>query len=364
MKILHLINTLGAGGAEKLLVDSAITYQKMGVNVDILLLKGGTSPFKHKLKNYPKINLFDLGENTKLYSPINIIRLIRYFKEYDIVHVHLFPSLYWASLANVFSNSKRKLIFTEHNVSNRRRQSIVSRVIDNFIYKQYSHIITVSDAAYDSLRKHLNSSFNNIKTISNGIDLEEIKNSSAYFKSELGFTNEIFLLIQISSFTDQKGQKALIKALNHLNEDIHLLLVGDGPTKEDCINLTKELNVSERVHFLGIRSDVPKLLKTADIVILSSFFEGLSLASIEGLASGKPFIASDVPGLTNIVENAGILFPVNDYKKLASIIQKLQFDKDLYKSTIRNCEKRAEQYNIINMADKYIKLYNKCYNDR
>ena len=68
--------------------------------------------------------------------------------------------------------------------------------------------------------------------------------------------------------------------------------------KVNALNI--ELNVSDRVHFLGVRTDVPTLLKAADIVVMSSHFEGLSLSNIEGMAAGKPFVASDVDGIPNL----------------------------------------------------------------
>jgi glycosyltransferase involved in cell wall biosynthesis len=122
--------------------------------------------------------------------------------------------------------------------------------------------------------------------------------------------------------------------------------------------LVTELGLSKRVHFLGIRMDVPKLLKTADIVVLSTHFEGLSLSSIEGLASGKPFVASEAPGLLEIVYNAGVLFPVGDEKALAEEINLLLTDKNHYDAVAFNCMQRAKKYDIKNMIDSHIKLYN------
>ena len=135
------------------------------------------------------------------------------------------------------------------------------------------------------------------------------------------------------------------------------MLVGDGPLKTECEVLADTLNVSERVLFLGIRMDVISLLKSSDIIILSSHHEGLSLSSIEGMASGKPFIASDAPGLGDIVRNAGIIFPINDEIALAKEIQHLLNDKTYYHETVTNCIKRAKNFSINNTIEKEIHLY-------
>ena len=78
--------------------------------------------------------------------------------------------------------------------------------------------------------------------------------------------------------------------------EVKLVLAGEGVLKKKCQDLVETLKLKERVVFLGLRMDIPQLLKTADVVVLSSKYEGLSLSSIEGLAAGKPFVASDVPG--------------------------------------------------------------------
>jgi glycosyltransferase involved in cell wall biosynthesis len=171
------------------------------------------------------------------------------------------------------------------------------------------------------------------------------------------------LIIQVSRFIYPKDQKTLIKALKLLPAYIKLLLVGDGDQRKDCEDLVVQLGLEKRVAFLGVRLDVPELLKAADVVVLSSDFEGLSLSSIEGMASGRPFLASDVPGLTEIVKGAGILFPRGNFEKLAEEILNLLSDADYYDEISENCMARAKHYNLNNMVDQYIELYKKLINE-
>ena len=111
--------------------------------------------------------------------------------------------------------------------------------------------------------------------------------------------------------------------------------------------------------FCGIREDVPSLLKTADQIILSSHHEGLSLSSIEGMASGKPFLASDVQGLTNVVSGAGILFPEGDERSLANYITKLNENPEYYQKIASAGVRRSQKYDLEIMVEKYIELYHK-----
>ena len=359
MKVLQFIDSLSAGGAEKLLVNSVIKYREMGIDVDILLLKGGESPFLGILECNPEIKVFSFGEKNNVYSPLNILKVYRFLKNYDIIHVHLFPSLYWAAFADIIKIKKNyKLVFTEHNTTNRRRSKAIFKIIDKLVYSRYNKIITISDSVDVNLKSHLGNSFNSkfIK-IYNGIDLKEINEAIPYSKKDIGFKDDNKLLLQVSSFTPQKNQLTLIKSLKYLPENYHLILVGDGELKAECIKITKDLELSNRVSFYGIRKDVPRLLKSVDIVVLSSHFEGLSLSSVEGLASGKPFIASNVPGLTEVVEGAGVLFEDNNEKELSKCINELIEDDEYRNRIVKKCIDRSKKFDIINMTTEYSNLY-------
>ena len=110
----------------------------------------------------------------------------------------------------------------------------------------------------------------------------------------------------VARFSEQKDQPTLIKAIKELPENVHLLLIGEGTLKQKNENLAKEIGVSDKVHFLGFRNDVERILKTVDIVVLSSNWEGFGLAAAEGMAAGKPVIASKVEGLREIVDGYGL----------------------------------------------------------
>jgi glycosyltransferase involved in cell wall biosynthesis len=98
-------------------------------------------------------------------------------------------------------------------------------------------------------------------------------------------------------------------------------------------------------------------LKTADVVVLSSHYEGLSLASIEGMASGKPFVASNVPGLREIVRDFGLLFEDKSSRQLADLIMTIKSDSQLYSDVSKKCIDQSGKYNIAEMVEKYIQVY-------
>ena len=100
MRILQVINGLGTGGAEKLVVDMIMALQQRGITVDLLLLNGSETPFLTHLQSISTGKIIDLGRSS-VYHPKLLFVLRPHLKVYDVVHVHLFPSLYWAALATL-----------------------------------------------------------------------------------------------------------------------------------------------------------------------------------------------------------------------------------------------------------------------
>ncbi len=361
MRILIVINSLATGGAEKLILDSIPIFQKKGIQVELLLLTGSPTPFLEQLYQISNVRLHILG-TSGVYNPLLIFKILAYSKRFDLIHVHLFPSLYWVAIAKMISGSRTKLIFTEHNTKN-RRDTPFFKWIDRIIYHKYARIITISNEVKESLHKRMKSIISKTVLIHNGIDVQKINHATPAPREEFSFSNQDKIIIQVSSFTNQKDQPTAIRALNHLEKDVHLVLVGNGPTMIQCKELAKDLDVTERVHFLGLRIDVANLLKMSDFVLLSSHFEGLSLSCLEGMASGRPFIASDVKGLSGVVKDAGLLFPEGDHQQLAKIITTLRSDKEIYDRTASDCLNRANKYSIETMVNQHIELYSQlCQN--
>lgn len=270
------------------------------------------------------------------------------------MHTHLFSAQYFTALAKILSGFKTPLVFTEHSTSDRRFSKKRFRLIDSWIYNNYTKIISITDEINRAVIKHTGISVNKTRIIKNGINLEKFISAAPQHKSSINseLKEEDYIIIQISSFRYPKDQPTVIKSLLYLPDNIKLVLVGDGVERIKTENLVQELGLTHRVLFLGVRTDIPSLLKTADVSILSTHYEGFGLVAVEGMASGKPFIGTNVPGLREVVKDAGILFPQGDYHKLAEEILKLMNDKEHYNRVAARCVERASKYDIDTMVDK------------
>lgn len=364
MKVLHVIPHIWKGnGAAKLMRD-LIEYQiHHGDRVTVIALVSCPPTCEEELKRLG-CDVFCLKEKKNkytLYNPFYIFRLRRRIKGYDIVHVHLFPALYWIAFTKWLFSIDAKLVYSEHSAWSNRQSVKVLKPIEKFVYAQYNAIVGVSSDVLEVLNFRFPFK-EELYLINNGIKIDNFRLAPIANRKELGVPEETVFLLQVSKFDNQKDQKTVIRALSLLPNRFHVVFVGDGPLRVEHEALVKVNHLSDRVHFLGIRDDVPSILKAADIVILSTNYEGFGLAALEGMAACKPVIASDVEGLSAVVGGAGILFKLHDERDLAGYILRLSEDKVYYNEIAEKCFLRSKEYDYSVMGKSYRELYKKLMN--
>ena len=354
MKILQVITSLRTGGAEHVVVQLALRLQTQGHEVDVVTFDGTDTPYKKMLvEGGVKVICFS-RKHANAYNPLYVFRLARMMRKYDVVHTHNTTPQLYAALANMFCRTK--LVTTEHSTNNRRRMWKGYGFIDRWMYRQYNEVVCISDIAKKTLEKYLGGCQTSTIVINNGVDVGRFHSAQELqgVKAEGDFA-----IVMIAGFRDSKDQDTLIKSMALLPQNYKLWLVGVGVRESKLLALVKELHIEDRVKFWGLRMDVPEILKSADVVVMSSHWEGLSLSNLEGMSAGKPFVASDVNGLREVTTGAGILFPHQDAKALAAIIKRLHEDKEYYKHTAEACYQRALKYDINKMIRRYEQEYQK-----
>lgn len=357
MKILQVITSLLIGGAEKLVVDMAPLLQAKGHVVDIFVFDGVVTPFLLQLEDNG-VRVIRYNQGASMYDPRNILKLRKLIPQYDIVHTHNTSCQYYVAIAkNLCRCNHVRFVTTEHNTTNRRRDSFVFKHLDQWMYRQYDSIISISDKTTVNLKNFIGTEFS-IKTIYNGINLQKFISATA-LEQDLQLKKDAgdFIISMVAGFREQKDQDTLIKALKYLPEKCKLWLIGDGERRVICEELVQTMNLSDRVVFTGVRTDIPSILKASDVIVMSSHWEGLSLSSIEGMSVGKPFVASDVDGLHEIVDGYGILFPHQNDKALANTIIDLMKKPDYAKKIAEKCFEKACQYSIIKTVYAYQEEY-------
>ena len=320
--------------------------------VDLLLFNGVETFFKKELQ-HKGINIISLATTNDVYHPRRLLSLRHIIRQYDIVHTHNTACQFYVALASCLMRNKPLLVTTEHNSTNRRRSKFWLKPIDRWMYSRYASIVCIAEQTRLNLLEYIGRN-NRLCTIHNGVDVSRFIKP---IKDIAGKTD--FIITMVAAYRPQKDFDTLFRALTHLPDIYSVRVVGGGDRHEGerIKSYCSQLGLDNRVVFMGVRPDVPDILEQTDVVVLSSHWEGLSLSSIEGLASGRPFIASDVDGLHDIVQGAGVLFPEGNDLELARKIQELCENPQLYCQVARQCQERAKQYDISVMADNYLSLY-------
>lgn len=350
MKVLHVINSLSIGGAEKLIVDIVPEQVRKGNVVDVALLSDVNTSFKVQLANTNSCRIFDLSSGS-VYNPMLIFKLIPVLKDYDLIHVHLFPAQYLVVLAKIFGSSRGQLIFTEHNTFNTRMKYWILRMFDKIIYKYYSSIICITEEVKDALKKKYSLPDRKLRVINNGINLEMAKLSSPYHRNDFGFKTSDILIVMVAAFREQKDHLCLINSLSLLPDQYKLILIGEGYTMKQIKGSVEYLDLQSRVSFWGVRTDVYKILKMCDIGVLSSRWEGFGIAAVEYMACGLPAVVSDVAGLSDIVGDNGVKFESGNHISLASSIKSLWEHKTRYAMLTELGRERSELFSLSTMVN-------------
>jgi glycosyltransferase involved in cell wall biosynthesis len=353
VKILEVIVNLRVGGAEILLKNLSRIWRASGAEVTIYLLSSSDGWIEQELLA-SGIQIVHSGLSFR-YAPWQVARLAQHLRRtpYDVIHAHLFPAQLCVSLAARFVGLNTPLVTTEHSTWNRRRR-LGFRSVERFLYARYDSVICISEAVETGLRKWLAPQPCNSCVIHNGIDRSQFL--SRRKADEPSPSSKRAVLLCVGSLSARKNQAAIIRALVHI-PGADLVLVGEGPMRGALERLAGDLGVRERVRLLGPRRDVADLLSTADVYIQPSVEDGFCLAVVEAMSVGLPVVASNVPGMKDVVANGGILFDPNSPEALSKCVNELLSHCSLRTQCANRAKERAAEFGIDRTAVGYWNLY-------
>lgn len=339
------------GGAEKLVCDMLPLMRDQGHQVELAVFDGTPGHLLESVRQHGiTVHIFGHGLKS-IYNPQHINKLKSTIGRVNIVHSHNTSAQLFTALA---APAGTTLVTTEHNTDNRRRHLRLLRPLDIRLYRRYKAIACCSEAVASSLLNYLGPEFaDRTSVIENGIDL------SAYSASASGTpaaSNETDILM-VAAFRPQKDHLTALRALSLLPSETTLSFAGEGSTRPQIEAEVRRLGLEKRVRFLGPVSNVAERLQAAGIALLSTHYEGLSLSSIEAMASGTPLVASDVSGVREVCGGAALLFPEGDAEALAAILADLLKDPALRRQTADRCRKRAARFDIRTTTQAYLDLY-------
>lgn len=357
MKVLFCINKLGSGsslgGAERLVVDDINEMLKRGISVQLLTFKEESSFSlaselrlgRQYWKTVPFKSLFYVSSWIKTY------KYIRKEKP-DIVFSHLWFSNTIIRIICKIAGVKNVISF-EHNIYDRVKTEKMYG-LDRFLQKWCKKIVAVSSAVKDSLIKH-GIEPERIAVINNGINISRYNIKHSVSSTSVSST---FVFLTIGRLIYQKGMDILLQAFSKLSGEPVLLMIGSGSDEDMLKKIANELNISERVNFLGTRHDIPDILSTCDCFVLASRWEGLGIVVLEAMASKKPIIISNFPAGKDMIEDSisGLIVEMENIDSLARAMDKMILDADLRNRLSKSAYKRVQEFSIQNHVNKILDL--------
>lgn len=299
-----------------------------------------TKEFKEELENMG-IKVYNVPIPRKITAIKEMIFSYKKIKEicsennYNILHCHSPIGGVLARLAfKDFRKKGGKLIYTAHGFHFFKgapiKNWIIFYPIEKFCSKYTDCLITINKEDYKRAKGFKAKEVKYVPGI--GIDTEKIKDIKRDRKilKEFNIKNEV-VLVSVGELSSRKNHKVILKALEKVKGDFKYIICGQGAKKEELIKLSKELNLQEKVEFLGYRQDVKEILKASDIFCFPSKQEGLPVALMEAMASGLPIICSDIRGNKDLIENTkgGYLLKSDDLDEYSIKIEKLIENKFL-----------------------------------
>ena len=356
MKVLHVVNNLQPAGAEILLSVVAPAIKNRRIDVEVVTLY-----------KYPERYLRDaIARNGVVIHSLDAsfrydLRILWRLKKlvdrggYNIVHVHLFPAMYWTALAKPRC---KKLVLTEHGTFSNRTGNAFLRPVERFVYGRYDAIVCVSRHVLTALSEWLPGLRSKMSIIYNGIELERYREAKPVHKGGLGIPETAPVCGMIARFYRPKDHKTVIDAAM-LVPGLHVIFAGEGELEQGVRDYARAKGMDTRIHFLGYRSDVPSLLKTCDVYVHSSYSEGFGLSVAEAMACGIPVVVSNVDALSEVVKDkvSGLLFKCADPRDLAEKIRLVLGDTDMRTKLKAGAFTRALDFSLDITVDKLIALY-------
>jgi len=360
LRIAHLIETNGPGGAERMLVQLVTELQAAGCHNTVIAPAGGEGWLQQQLTDAGvRVEPFQLENPVSLKFARQLTALLRRHR-IALAHSHEFTMAVYGAWAAWRAGIPH--VTTMHG-GRYYAQRLRRRVALRAAFALTGRVVAVSRDLARHLCRDLWLPRSRITTVGNGVRPDAAQPSS--LRAELGLGPEDRLVLAVGNLYPVKGHRHAIEALALLHRDrgaerLHCAIAGRGGLADALRAQAAQLGVADRLHLLGLRSDIAAVLAAADVFILPSLSEGLPVALLEAMFAGCAIVASDVGDVRAALDDgrAGVLVPAGDARALARAIEGLLEAPGRARELGTRARRRArEQYDVTRMVARYVTIY-------
>lgn len=371
--VLHLLSSFPVGGIERLLIDlikEGCSDAASDVDFTVVIMNDTVNPDFKKDLLATGCNVYFLGRKEGHKSPKYIFELLNIIRRHqiEVIHTHNDGAKYWAILCK-FLNPGIKLIYTIHDSIILKEQLSPGEI---FLHRQLIDMsIAISNSMFNDA---LGLGLSKTAKIYNGINLKRFETNRQTSCTE-SRSSEGLNIVNVARITYyKKGQDILVRALKLCKDKgirFHCNIIGvtfehDKESYDYLQSLIRELGLESDVSFLLDRTDVPELLKQADLFLLPSRYEGMPIVMLEAMAAGLPVIASDISGSNDIIQHNfnGLLFENENYIELSEKIMHLYTNRTEMNAIRQNAFDHLKSFDIAVMLKNYENLYKRLLNKK
>ncbi len=355
MRVVHVVQCLGLGGQERLILYLSRELKRRGHEPHVISLTPG-GEFRPEFGDIPVHDVPRRG-GIDLLVGLNMARVLSQLKP-DVVHTHN-PSPMFCTVPAAKMLGIPRLVHTKHGANIYGSKSLWGARV---LVRALSALVCVSEGTADvALHKEL-APARLVHVIPNGIPLKDFQpNAEARvrIRSQLGIPQDARVVGSVGRLAPEKNYPLLVKAMVPLlDERTRLLLVGGGPSEREIRDSIPE-SVRPFVSLMGVQRDVPACMAAMDLFSLTSTTEGLPLVIPEALSMGIPVVVTAVGGLPSIVTpEVGMLRPSGDHEGLTEAFTLLLEDAPRRSTMAASARAYAqERFSIESMTDAYLALY-------
>jgi len=362
-RILHITFNMGFGGTEQVIRQLVTNLNKDRFHNEIACIDGEVGAIgraletEYGIKHHARQRASGFDLKTILW----LRHLIKSGK-FDIVHCHQYSPYAYGWFAHWGTGAK--VVFTEHGRFHPDHHRKKAKLINPFIARTSHQLVAISSATRDALVEYEYVPRDRISVIYNGIaPLEVTEKKRSVLKDELGIKAEETVIGTVARLDAVKNQVLMLKATRTLLDQdvpVRLVLVGDGPERDNLEKLAAELNLRESVIFTGFQAEPADYLSLMDIFLLPSFTEGTSMTLLEAMSLGIPTVATRVGGTPEIVADGetGKLVESDDLPAFTRAIQELLQAPDALSKMSQQARRRFEERFS---AEQMVQKYEHCY---
>ena len=357
--VMHVIDTGGPGGAETVFLQLATRLDPARFqSVAVVENKGWLAEQLEKRSLVPHI--LSAKGSFKTGYLLALRRLVRH-RKIDVLVAHLYGSAIYASLlGRITCVPVVSVLHGQSDVAGSDSDRLAS-LRSGIVRKGSRKVIFVSEHLKDYLGPRLRLAESQCTVIPNGVDTEVFRPlRDRSLRSELALADDAILVGAIGNIRPPKAYAVLLRAARILldrSQRFHFIIAGDcsNDLGRELIELSRRLGIEQQLSFLGLRTDVARILNNLDAFVLSSRTEGFSIACIEAMACGIPVIATRSGGPEEILEDgAGILVPTDDPEAIARAVDDVTSSKDLAEALTTKALKRVQhRYSLGRMVSQY-----------